>query len=39
MSYQSVNPFSGNILDCYAKNAASFLAPEKLKPSHGEAHM
>ncbi|MDR3371832.1 NAD-dependent succinate-semialdehyde dehydrogenase [Rhodoferax sp.] len=31
--------FSGNILDYYAKNAASFLAPVKLNPAHGEAHM
>lgn len=31
--------FSGNILDYYAKNAESFLAPEKLNPTHGEAHM
>ena len=31
--------FSSNILDYYAKNAEKFLAPEKLHPSHGEAHM
>jgi succinate-semialdehyde dehydrogenase / glutarate-semialdehyde dehydrogenase len=31
--------FSANILDYYAKNAEGFLAPEKLKPTHGEAHM
>ncbi|MCK9194071.1 MAG: aldehyde dehydrogenase family protein, partial [Nevskia sp.] len=31
--------FSGNILAYYAKNAAKFLAPEKLNPVHGEAHM
>lgn len=31
--------FSGNILDYYAKNAERFLAPEKLNPTHGEAHM
>ncbi len=31
--------FSGNILDYYAKNAESFLAPEKLHPTRGEAHM
>jgi len=31
--------FSGNILAYYAKNAASFLAPEKLHPTRGEAHM
>ncbi len=31
--------FSGNILDYYAKNAAGFLAPEKLNPARGEAHM
>lgn len=31
--------FSGNILDYYAKNAETFLAPVKLNPEHGEAHM
>jgi succinate-semialdehyde dehydrogenase/glutarate-semialdehyde dehydrogenase len=31
--------FSGNILAYYAKNAEKFLAPETLKPEHGEAHM
>ena len=31
--------FSSNILDYYAKNAEKFLAPEKLHPTHGEAHM
>jgi succinate-semialdehyde dehydrogenase/glutarate-semialdehyde dehydrogenase len=31
--------FSGNILDYYAKNAEKFLAPEKLHPTRGEAHM
>lgn len=31
--------FSSNILDYYAKNAEKFLAPEKLHPVHGEAHM
>jgi succinate-semialdehyde dehydrogenase / glutarate-semialdehyde dehydrogenase len=31
--------FSGNILDYYAKNAANFLAPEKLNPTRGDAHM
>ncbi len=31
--------FSGDILDYYAKNAEGFLAPEKLHPAHGEAHM
>lgn len=31
--------FSGNILDYYAKNADKFLAPEKLSPANGEAHM
>lgn len=31
--------FSANILDYYAKNAAEFLAPEKLNPTRGEAHM
>lgn len=31
--------FSANILDYYAKNAAGFLASEKLHPEHGEAHM
>jgi succinate-semialdehyde dehydrogenase/glutarate-semialdehyde dehydrogenase len=31
--------FSSNILDYYAKNAERFLAPEKLNPTHGEAHM
>src|SRR6202167_2371965 len=31
--------FSSNILDYYAKNAEKFLAPEKLHPEHGEAHM
>ncbi|MEO8314501.1 MAG: NAD-dependent succinate-semialdehyde dehydrogenase [Pseudomonadota bacterium] len=31
--------FSSNILDYYAENAEKFLAPEKLHPTHGEAHM
>jgi succinate-semialdehyde dehydrogenase/glutarate-semialdehyde dehydrogenase len=31
--------FSSNILEYYAKNAERFLAPEKLNPAHGEAHM
>jgi len=31
--------FSANILAYYAKNAAKFLAPEKLHPTRGEAHM
>ncbi len=31
--------FSGNILAYYAKNAATFLAPEQLNPTRGEAHM
>jgi len=31
--------FSSNILDYYAKNAEKFLAPEKLHPTRGEAHM
>jgi succinate-semialdehyde dehydrogenase/glutarate-semialdehyde dehydrogenase len=31
--------FSANILDYYAKNAAGFLASEKLHPEHGKAHM
>jgi succinate-semialdehyde dehydrogenase/glutarate-semialdehyde dehydrogenase len=31
--------FSSNILAYYAKNAERFLAPEKLNPSIGEAHM
>ncbi len=31
--------FSANILDYYAKNAEVFLAPEKLHPTRGEAHM
>ena len=31
--------FSSNILDYYAKNAEKFQAPEKLHPTHGEAHM
>ena len=31
--------FSGNILAYYAKNAESFLAPAKLNPVRGEAHM
>ena len=31
--------FSSEILDYYAKNAEKFLAPEKLHPTHGEAHM
>ncbi len=31
--------FSSNILDYYAKHAEKFLAPEKLHPTHGEAHM
>jgi succinate-semialdehyde dehydrogenase/glutarate-semialdehyde dehydrogenase len=31
--------FSGNILDYYAKNAEGFLAPAKLNPTRGEAHM
>jgi succinate-semialdehyde dehydrogenase/glutarate-semialdehyde dehydrogenase len=31
--------FSANILDYYAKHAEGFLAPAKLNPTHGEAHM
>ena len=31
--------FSANILAYYAKNAERFLAPVKLDPTHGEAHM
>jgi len=31
--------FSADILTYYAKNAEAFLAPVKLHPSHGEAHM
>jgi succinate-semialdehyde dehydrogenase/glutarate-semialdehyde dehydrogenase len=31
--------FSSAILGYYAKNAAGFLAPQKLNPAHGEAHM
>jgi succinate-semialdehyde dehydrogenase/glutarate-semialdehyde dehydrogenase len=31
--------FSSSILEYYAKNAEKFLAPEKLNPTHGEAHM
>jgi succinate-semialdehyde dehydrogenase/glutarate-semialdehyde dehydrogenase len=31
--------FSANILAYYAKNAERFLAPVKLDPMHGEAHM
>ncbi len=31
--------FSGNILAYYAKNAEAFLAPQKLNPKVGEAHM
>ena len=31
--------FSSDILDYYAKNAEKFLAPQKLHPTHGEAHM
>lgn len=31
--------FSSEILDYYAKNAEKFLAPEKLHPTYGEAHM
>jgi succinate-semialdehyde dehydrogenase/glutarate-semialdehyde dehydrogenase len=31
--------FSARILDYYAKNAEQFLAPEKLHPTNGEAHM
>jgi succinate-semialdehyde dehydrogenase/glutarate-semialdehyde dehydrogenase len=31
--------FSSNILDYYAKNAEKFLAPVKLHPTVGEAHM
>ena len=31
--------FSSNILAYYAKNAERFLAPEKLNPTFGEAHM
>ena len=31
--------FSSNILDYYAKNAEKFLAPVKLNPTVGEAHM
>jgi succinate-semialdehyde dehydrogenase/glutarate-semialdehyde dehydrogenase len=31
--------FSANILTYYAKNGERFLAPVKLHPQHGEAHM
>jgi succinate-semialdehyde dehydrogenase/glutarate-semialdehyde dehydrogenase len=31
--------YSGNILAYYAKNAERFLAPVKLDPTYGEAHM
>ena len=31
--------FSADILSYYAKNAGRFLAPEKLHPTVGEAHM
>jgi succinate-semialdehyde dehydrogenase/glutarate-semialdehyde dehydrogenase len=31
--------FSADILDYYAKNAAEFLAPKKLHPKIGDAHM
>jgi succinate-semialdehyde dehydrogenase/glutarate-semialdehyde dehydrogenase len=31
--------FSANILTYYAKNGERFLAPVKLNPEHGEAHM
>lgn len=31
--------FSADILAYYAKHAENFLAPEKLNPAHGEAHM
>ena len=31
--------FSSDILAYYAKNAESFLAPVKLNPTHGQAHM
>jgi succinate-semialdehyde dehydrogenase/glutarate-semialdehyde dehydrogenase len=31
--------FSANILAYYAKNSERFLAPVKLHPEHGEAHM
>eukprot|EP01042_Synura_sphagnicola_P013434 gene13434-biopygen13648 len=31
--------FSARILAYYAKNAERFLAPVKLNPTHGEAHM
>ena len=31
--------FSANILAYYAKNSERFLAPVKLHPTHGEAHM
>jgi len=31
--------FSSRILAYYAKNAENFLAPVKLNPTHGEAHM
>jgi succinate-semialdehyde dehydrogenase/glutarate-semialdehyde dehydrogenase len=31
--------FSAKILSYYAKNAERFLAPMKLNPTHGEAHM
>ena len=31
--------FSANILAYYAKNGERFLAPVKLHPEHGEAHM
>jgi succinate-semialdehyde dehydrogenase / glutarate-semialdehyde dehydrogenase len=31
--------YSASILDYYAQNAETFLAPVKLHPTHGEAHM
>ena len=31
--------FSGDILAYYAQHAESFLAPDKLEPKHGAAHM
>jgi succinate-semialdehyde dehydrogenase/glutarate-semialdehyde dehydrogenase len=31
--------FSADILEYYAKNSEKFLAPVKLHPKHGEAHM
>ncbi len=31
--------FSANILSYYARNSERFLAPVKLHPEHGEAHM